>query len=66
MKIKWIDERKASTLYYIWYTVEAQSTIHINYHFYIINIIIISLYVVKKSFKETMRETHSVLSIVYP
>lgn len=39
---------KVPTLYYIWYIVDAQSTIHINIHFYsIITIIIISLHIIK-------------------
>ena len=51
-------------LQYIWYIVDAQSTTHIHYYFYI-NIIIvlitlISLFIVKKGFKEAMSAMLSV------
>lgn len=50
-------------LQYIWYIVDAKSTTHIHYYFYIniiVFITVISLYIVKRSFKEAMRATLSV------
>ena len=50
-------------LQYIWYIVDAKSTTHIHYYFYIniiVFITVISLYIVKGSFKEAMRATLSV------
>lgn len=51
-----MNRRQLTMLQYIWYIVDAQSTTHIHYYSYInviVIITVISLYIVKRSFKRS-------------
>lgn len=51
-----MNRRHSTMLQYIWYIVDAQSTTHIHYYSYInviVIITVISLYIVKRSFKRS-------------